>query len=466
MASRNDLLSQDFISEAEEIVTADEFTRRSSSLDDRSSALLDSSDDDDDDDDDDSDEDIDIENVDGDDETFSELIDIREPLGLVRQSLERRLGYSLKTYEFWLQETQMLSDEMTLVDQCIQGEGLVQIKVEVSNGKINIVDVLKPEEDLVTDVKAEPDRRQRMSSGGGSPSKVKVKKEKLSVKSADTGQEKTGDSVTRWVVSSSFRKEQERLNFPTDPLTWDRLHVGYWLNWVQGEFPDSQIYRNDWDIDGRELCALSHDEFKKKVPVDPGDTLWTHLELLRKCKFVAVIQRGNKPAVVESTGGSDSESQMSRIGGPLGRKTLKKAPVRLGAAKFSVMSETSPGNRTGNNGQVQLWQFLLELLTDKQHCEVIHWVGEEGEFKLESPEIVAQLWGTRKNKPNMNYEKLSRALRYYYDGDMICKVHGKRFAYKFVCNLKELIGYDASELSRLVREAQMKSMGSISVYRD
>ena len=92
-------------------------------------------------------------------------------------------------------------------------------------------------------------------------------------------------------------------------------------------------------------------------------------------------------------------------------------------AKFTVMSESSsPGNRTGNNGQVQLWQFLLELLTDKQHCEVIHWVGEEGEFKLESPEIVAQLWGTRKNKPNMNYEKLSRALRYYYDGDMICKV--------------------------------------------
>merc|ERR1719367_506408 len=134
-----------------------------------------SDDDDDDDDDDDSDEDIDIENVDGDD-TYSELIDIREPLGQLKDSLGARLGYSVKDYEFWLQETQMLSDESTLVDQCIQGEGLVQIKVEVSNGKINIVDVLKPEEDLVTDVKAEPDRRQRMSSGGGSPSKVKVKK--------------------------------------------------------------------------------------------------------------------------------------------------------------------------------------------------------------------------------------------------------------------------------------------------
>ena len=61
----------------------------------------------------------------------------------------------------------------------------------------------------------------------------------------------------------------------------------------------------------------------------------------------------------------------------------------------------------------------LELLTEKDTREVIHWVGDEGEFKLENPEIVAQLWGTRKNKPTMNYEKLSRALRYYYDGDMI-----------------------------------------------
>ena len=76
----------------------------------------------------------------------------------------------------------------------------------------------------------------------------------------------------------------------------------------------------------------------------------------------------------------------------------------------------------GNNGQVQLWQFLLEMLTDKQFQEVIHWVGDHGEFKLNNPEVVAQLWGQRKNKPTMNYEKLSRALRYYYDGDMIAKV--------------------------------------------
>lgn len=114
----------------------------------------------------------------------------------------------------------------------------------------------------------------------------------------------------------------------------------------------------------------------------------------------------------------------------------------------------SASNRSGNNGQIQLWQFLLELLTDAGCRDYIQWVGTDGEFKLNNPEGVAQLWGHRKNKPTMNYEKLSRALRYYYDGDMIAKVHGKRFVYKFVCDLKGLIGYDAKELDRLVSQTK------------
>lgn len=120
----------------------------------------------------------------------------------------------------------------------------------------------------------------------------------------------------------------------------------------------------------------------------------------------------------------------------------------------SIDGKPCPGNRSGNNGQIQLWQFLLELLTDRGSRHLIMWVGENGEFKLNDPEQVAQQWGRRKNKPAMNYEKLSRALRYYYDGDMIHKVHGKRFVYKFVCDLKNLLGYSAGELSKLVLEAE------------
>ena len=35
-------------------------------------------------------------------------------------------------------------------------------------------------------------------------------------------------------------------------------------------------------------------------------------------------------------------------------------------------------------------------------------------------------WGNRKNRPKMNYDKLSRALRYYYRKNLIQHVPGKR----------------------------------------
>uniref|UniRef100_A0A3Q4H8I6 ETS domain-containing protein n=1 Tax=Neolamprologus brichardi TaxID=32507 RepID=A0A3Q4H8I6_NEOBR len=64
---------------------------------------------------------------------------------------------------------------------------------------------------------------------------------------------------------------------------------------------------------------------------------------------------------------------------------------------------------------ITLWQFLLHLLEDQRQRHLISWTSEDGEFKLLDAEEVARLWGLRKNKHNMNYDKLSRALRYYYD---------------------------------------------------
>jgi len=365
----------------------------------------------------------------GDDGVLAQLMDIREPLQNLRETLEQRLGADLTDYDFWLQDTQLLEPHMNLVDQCVQGEGLVQINVEikVDSGlkKINIVDVLKPADDAVSE---------------------------------DEEDSSSQDTVTRWVVCAAFRKEQEKLNMPTDPSLWEASHVQHWLAWAQTTFKDASIDPADWSMTGAELCRITHELFKRKVVEDPSDLFWTHLELLRKCKFVAIVQ--TKPPGPKSPGKRYSIGPKGTSAGK-----PKKKPVTLGLARIGTsIPDGSPGNRSGNNGQIQLWQFLLELLTDKEHREVIHWLGEEGEFKLNNPEIVAQLWGNRKNKPNMNYEKLSRALRYYYDGDMICKVHGKRFVYKFVCDLKQLIGYSASELGQLVMEAEQRSLGRISLY--
>ena len=92
--------------------------------------------------------------------------------------------------------------------------------------------------------------------------KKKTPTQKNTISSPSAAREET---VTRWIVCSAFRKEQERLNIPTDPTLWERLHVAHWANWAKKEFPEASFdpTSSDWDVDGQELCSLSNDEFKK-----------------------------------------------------------------------------------------------------------------------------------------------------------------------------------------------------------
>ncbi|XP_050306346.1 protein C-ets-1 isoform X2 [Anthonomus grandis grandis] len=113
-------------------------------------------------------------------------------------------------------------------------------------------------------------------------------------------------------------------------------------------------------------------------------------------------------------------------------------------------SNSSAGPCFQGSGPIQLWQFLLELLTDKSCQAFISWTGDGWEFKLTDPDEVARRWGIRKNKPKMNYEKLSRGLRYYYDKNIIHKTAGKRYVYRFVCDLQTLLGYSPEQLHAMV----------------
>ncbi|XP_013875489.1 ETS translocation variant 5 isoform X2 [Austrofundulus limnaeus] len=96
-----------------------------------------------------------------------------------------------------------------------------------------------------------------------------------------------------------------------------------------------------------------------------------------------------------------------------------------------VKQEGLPYQRRGS---LQLWQFLLTLLDNPANRHLIVWTGRNMEFKLIDPEEVARLWGIQKNRPAMNYDKLSRSLRYYYEKGIMQKVAGERYVYKFVCN--------------------------------
>uniref|UniRef100_A0A2A4K1J3 PNT domain-containing protein n=1 Tax=Heliothis virescens TaxID=7102 RepID=A0A2A4K1J3_HELVI len=307
------------------------------------------------------DEDDTMQSTESSDEVIVQLMDIRTNLSRLRAMLERRLGFDLSDYTFWLQNAKMLENHKTLVEQCIRGEGVVQVNIQIRamERKINILDVLKPDEELVQlpnqmdeDLLELEDRSlDAEATEGTEVTEVTEVTEAGAVSHA---------AAVKWVVDAQFKSEH-RVKVPDDPAQWSVQHVKLWIQWAVRQFNLIGVKLSDWNINGEELCAITNVEFKEKVPSDPGDIFWTHFELLRKCKFIAVIQNDEQPQAPTK---DPLETPQSAI-----KKKPKQVVIRPTEDEWS----TYVTSRNGNNGQIQLWQFLLELLTSAEYFDVIRW---------------------------------------------------------------------------------------------
>ncbi|KAM8976146.1 transcriptional regulator ERG isoform 2-T2 [Pelodytes ibericus] len=239
---------------------------------------------------------------------------------------------------------------------------------------------------------------------------------------------------------------ERRVIVPADPTLWSTEHVRQWLEWAVKEYGlldvDVLLFQN---IDGKELCKMTKEDFHRLTPSYNADILLSHLHYLRErgASFIFPNTSVYPEAPQRITNRPDLPYEPSRRSAwtnhPAPQPKASQPPTAVPKTEdprpqldpYQILGPTSSRLANPGSGQIQLWQFLLELLSDSSNSNCITWEGTNGEFKMTDPDEVARRWGERKSKPNMNYDKLSRALRYYYDKNIMTKVHGKRYAYKF-----------------------------------
>ncbi|XP_034486698.1 DNA-binding protein D-ETS-4 isoform X2 [Drosophila innubila] len=233
------------------------------------------------------------------------------------------------------------------------------------------------------------------------------------------------------------------LQISQDPNAWTSAQVHAWLRSTLAQFklPPALNLELHFNEDGAALALLSEEEFTRRLP-ESGSTLHAQLEIW---KMAYADQLGNHtmesvqpsndmwptsayPAQSLKLEDSEDEDEME----------VSETPAILAATATATPTATPPkrsaGSRNGGGSPIHLWQFLKELLAAPQvNGTAIRWIDRsKGIFKIEDSVRVAKLWGRRKNRPAMNYDKLSRSIRQYYKKGIMKKTErSQRLVYQF-----------------------------------
>ncbi|XP_073175638.1 transcription factor ETV7 isoform X1 [Lepidochelys kempii] len=271
------------------------------------------------------------------------------------------------------------------------------------------------------------------------------------------------------------------------PSLWSKDDVIHWLRWAEKEYSLRQTDENKFELNGKALCILTKEDFRYRAP-SSGDVLYELLQYIktqrralvcsplfnspfREAKHMQIQSHPEgvncelevSPAAVPSL----STSCLSHVGQP---KSPNKASCRVEPLNLSHHSpevsyraeiicsfpNTSPAPVDGKIADCRLlWDYVYQLLSDSRYEPYIKWEDKEAKiFRVVDPNGLARLWGNHKNRVNMTYEKMSRALRHYYKLNIIKKEPGQKLLFRFLKSHGEILHDKSNKLEQLEREEQ------------
>ncbi|XP_015343128.1 transcription factor ETV7 isoform X6 [Marmota marmota marmota] len=199
------------------------------------------------------------------------------------------------------------------------------------------------------------------------------------------------------------------------PALWSREDVLHWLRWAEQEYSLPRTPERGFQLNGRALCILTKDDFRRRAP-GSGDVLYELLQFIKTQ-----------------------------------RRALVCRPFLLGTCR----QRTRPGLPQAPEDCHLLWDYVYQLLRDARYEPYVRWEDKDAKvFRVVDPNGLARLWGNQKNRVNMTYEKMSRALRHYYKLNIIRKEPGQKLLFRFLKTPEEKVRHKSSHLEQLESQEQ------------
>ncbi|XP_066109014.1 transcription factor ETV7 isoform X1 [Saccopteryx bilineata] len=277
------------------------------------------------------------------------------------------------------------------------------------------------------------------------------------------------------------------------PALWSREDVLHWLRWAEREYALQRTAQHGFEMNGRALCILTKDDFRLRAP-GSGDVLYELLQYIKTQRqalacgpFLGGAFRQKMPGqycpclLAEGTRLSQMVPQRGLLQQPpdlglsnplslLDTPDLAKWPLSREksldlphCAEFGCRAEgvcsfstASPAPIDGRIADCRLlWDYVYQLLSDPRYESYIRWEDKKAKtFRVVDPNGLARLWGNHKNRVNMTYEKMSRALRHYYKLNIIKKEPGQKLLFRFLKTPGKITRDEGSRLAQPEGRAQ------------